>query len=93
MIDDKKKKFEELSEFIKGFDNRVATQWEEWKNELYDKLESMCKTQEELDEVIELIKKQNIGGITEDAFLISSERLENDKFFFQDNLDFPDGRK
>jgi len=76
MTDEKKKKFEELSEFIKGFDNRVATQWEEWKNELYDKLESMCKTQEELDEVIELIKKQNIGGITEDAFLISSERME-----------------
>ena len=35
---DKKKKFEEMSVFIKDFDERVSSQWEQWKNELYYKI-------------------------------------------------------
>ena len=78
---DKNKKFEEMSVFIKKFDNRVSTEWEQWKNELYYKLETMCETQEELDELVEHLKKQNIGGITEDALRIVAEDLENEKFY------------
>ena len=55
---DKNKKFEEMSVFIKEFDNRVSTQWEQWKNELYSKLETACKTQEELDELVEHSKNK-----------------------------------
>ena len=40
----------------------------------------MCQTQEELDELVENLKKQNIGGITEDALRIAAEDLENEKF-------------
>ena len=54
---DKKKKFEEMSVFIKDFDERVSSQWEQWKNELYYKLETMCETEEELDELVEHLKK------------------------------------
>ncbi len=78
---DKKKKFEEMSVFIKDFDERVSSQWEQWKNELYYKLETMCETEEELDELAEHLKKQNIGGITEDALRIAAEDLYNEKFF------------
>ena len=76
-----KKKFEEMSVFIKDFDDRVSSQWEQWKNELYYKLEAMCETEEELDELVEHLKKQNIGGITEDALRIAAEYLYNEKFF------------
>ena len=69
-----------MSVFIKDFDERVSLQWEQWKNELYYKLETMCQTQEELDELVENLKKQNIGGITEDALRIAAEDLENEKF-------------
>ena len=78
---DKKKKFEEMSVFIKDFDERVSSQWEQWKNELYYKLETMCETEEELDELAEHLKKQNIDGITEDALRIAAEDLYNEKFF------------
>ena len=80
-MSDKKKKFEEMSVFIKDFDERVSSQWEQWKNELYYKLEAMCETEEELDELVEHLKKQNIGGITEDALGIAAEDLYNEKFF------------
>mgnify|MGYP000344695669 FL=1 len=80
-MSDKKKKFEEMSAFIKDFDERVSSQWEQWKNELYYKLEAMCETEEELDELVEHLKKQNIGGITEDALRIAAEDLYNEKFF------------
>ena len=79
-MSDKKKKFEEMSVFIKDIDDKVSSQWEQWKNELYYKLETMCQTQEELDELVENLKKQNIGGITEDALRIAAEDLENEKF-------------
>ena len=69
-----------MSVFIKDFDERVSLQWEQWKNELYYKLETMCQTQEELDELVENLKKQNIGGITEDALRIVAEDLGNEKF-------------
>lgn len=75
-----KRKIEELSVFIQDLDDRVSSQWEQWKNELYYKLETMCQTQEELDELVEHLKKQNIGGITDDALRIAAENLENDKF-------------
>ena len=75
-----KRKIEELSVFIQDLDDRVSSQWEQWKNELYYKLETMCQTQEELDELVEHLKKQNIGGITEDALRIAAEDLENEKF-------------
>jgi hypothetical protein len=75
-----KRKIEELSVFIQDLDDRVSSQWEQWKNELYYKLETMCETQEELDELVEHLKKQNIGGITDDALRIAAENLENDKF-------------
>ena len=78
---DKNKKFEGMSVFIKDLDDRVSSQWEQWKNELYYKLETMCETQEELDELVEHLKKQNIGGITEDALRIVAEDLENEKFY------------
>lgn len=80
-MSDKKKKFEYMSIFIKDFDERVSSQWEQWKNELYYKLEAMCETEEELDELVEHLKKQNIGGITEDALRIAAEDLYNEKFF------------
>ncbi len=80
-MSDKKKKFEEMSVFIKDFDERVSSQWEQWKNELYYKLEAICETEEELDELVEHLKKQNIGGITEDALRIAAEDLYNEKFF------------
>ncbi len=70
-----------MSVFIKDFDDRVSSQWEQWKNELYYKLEAMCETEEELDELVEHLKKQNIGGITEDALRIAAEDLYNEKFF------------
>ena len=76
-----KKKFEEMSVFIKDFDDRVSSQWEQWKNELYYKLEAMCETEEELDELVEYLKKENIGGITEDTLRIAAEDLYNEKFF------------
>ena len=79
-MSDKKRKIEELSVFIQDLDDRVSSQWEQWKNELYYKLETMCQTQEELDELVEHLKKQNIGGITEDALRIAAEDLENEKF-------------
>ena len=79
-MSDKKRKIEELSVFIQDLDDRVSSQWEQWKNELYYKLETMCQTQEELDELVEHLKKQNIGGITDDALRIAAENLENDKF-------------
>jgi|TARA_B110000495_G_C22612616_1_gene365567 hypothetical protein len=79
-MSDKKRKIEELSVFIQDLDDRVSSQWEQWKNELYYKLETMCETQEELDELVEHLKKQNIGGITDDALRIAAENLENDKF-------------
>ncbi|MDA7490515.1 hypothetical protein N9A52_03615 [Candidatus Pelagibacter ubique] len=75
-----KRKIEELLVFIQDLDDRVSSQWEQWKNELYYKLETMCETQEELDELVEHLKKQNIGGITDDALRIAAENLENDKF-------------
>ena len=75
-----KRKIEELLVFIQDLDDRVSSQWEQWKNELYYKLETMSQTQEELDELVEHLKKQNIGGITEDALRIAAEDLENDKF-------------
>jgi len=75
-----KRKIEELSVFIQDLDDRVSSQWEQWKNELYYKLETMCETQEELDELVEHLKKQNIGGITDDALRIAAEDLENEKF-------------
>ena len=77
---DKKRKIEELSVFMQDLDDRVSSQWQQWKNELYYKLETMCETQEELDELVEHLKKQNIGGITDDALRIAAENLENDKF-------------
>ena len=79
-MSDKKRKIEELSVFIQDLDDRVSSQWEQWKDELYYKLETMCETQEELDELVEHLKKQNIGGITDDALRIAAENLENDKF-------------
>ena len=79
-MSDKKRKIEELSVFIQDLDDRVSSQWEQWKNELYYKLETMCQTQEELDELVEHLKKQNIGGITDDALRIAAEDLENEKF-------------
>jgi gas vesicle protein len=79
-MSDKKRKIEELSVFIQDLDDRVSSQWEQWKNELYYKLETMCETQEELDELVEHLKKQNIGGITDDALRIAAEDLENEKF-------------
>ena len=75
-----KRKIEELSVFIQDLDDRVSSQWEQWKNELYYKLETMCETQKELDELVEHLKKQNIGGITDDALRIAAEDLENEKF-------------
>ena len=78
---DKNKKFEEMSKFIVEFDNGVSHVWDVWKNELYSKLETMCETEEELDELVEHLKKQNIGGITEDALRIAAEDLYNEKFF------------
>jgi len=80
-MSDKKKKFEDMSVFIKDLDDRVSSQWEQWKNELYYKLETTCETQEELDELVEYLKKENIGGITEDALRIAAEDLENEKFY------------
>ena len=41
----------------------------------------MCETEEELDELVEHLKKQNIGGITEDALRIVAEDLYNEKFY------------
>ena len=79
-MSDKKRKIEELSVFIQDLDDRVSSQWEQWKNELYYKLETMCETQKELDELVEHLKKQNIGGITDDALRIAAEDLENEKF-------------
>jgi hypothetical protein len=80
-MSDKKKKFEDIQVFIKDLDDRVSSQWEQWKNELYSKLETTCKTQEELEELVEHLKKQNIGGITDDALRIAAEDLENEKFY------------
>jgi len=80
-MSDKKKKFEDMSVFIKDLDDRVSSQWEQWKNELYYKLETTCETQEGLDELVEYLKKENIGGITEDALRIAAEDLENEKFY------------
>ena len=80
-MSDKKNKFEDIQVFIKDLDDRVSSQWEQWKNELYSKLETTCKTQEELEELVEHLKKQNIGGITDDALRIAAEDLENEKFY------------
>ena len=41
----------------------------------------MCETQQELDELVEHLKKQNIGGITDNALRIAAEDLENEKFY------------
>ena len=35
LTSEQKKKFEEMSVFIKDFDDRVSSQWEQWKNESY----------------------------------------------------------
>mgnify|MGYP000887899462 FL=1 len=86
MTDEKKKlltkeKLDEIAQFAKNFDNHnVSTQWDNWKTDLQVELDSWCDTEDELNEIMTVILKQNLGGVTKNLFEGAAEDLTNEKY-------------
>ena len=58
--------------------NTVDRQWDEWKEAVAEELDCHVETEDELDELMEYIRK-NIGEICKDIFEGAAENLTNEK--------------
>ena len=63
------KKLDEIKEYLKNLDSNISLSWDEWIGDLNIKLSSLCKSQKELDLVVNFLKKQNLGGITQGCLI------------------------
>ena len=78
---DKPKKFEEILKFAHNFNNNtVDRQWDQWKEDVASELDDHVETQDELNELMEYIRKENIGEICKDIFEGAAENLTNEKY-------------
>lgn len=76
-----KKKFDEIAQFAKNFDNHyVSTQWDNWKMDLRVELDRVCDTEDELDEIMAVIFKQNLSNVAKNLFEGAAEDLTNEKY-------------
>ena len=80
MTDKAKNKLDETIDYIKKLDSNIALCWDQWKADLHNKLQNICKSQKELDLVVDLLKKQNIGGITHEVIDKVAEYLVDENF-------------
>ena len=81
------KKLDEITQYAKNFDNHyVSTQWDNWKNDLQVEHDSWCNTEDELNEIMAVIDKQNLSEVTKNLFEGAAENLINDKY---DNDEWP----
>ena len=77
---DKPKKFEEILQFAHNFNNNtVDRQWDEWKEAVAEELDSHVETEDELNELMGFIEKENIGDICKNIFEGAAENLTNQK--------------
>ena len=72
------KKLDEIKEYVKNLDSNISLSWDEWIGDLNIKLSSLCKSQKELDLVVDFLKKQNLGGITQEVLDKAVEYLEDE---------------
>ena len=78
---DKPKKFEEILKFAHNFNNNtVDRQWDQWKEDVAEELDCHVETEDELNELMGFIKKENIGEICKDIFEGAAENLTNEKY-------------
>lgn len=81
MTDDLQKKLDEITQFAKNFDNHhVSTQWDNWKMDLREELDRVCNTEDELDEIMSVILKQNLSEVAKNLFEGAAEDLTNEKY-------------
>ena len=77
---DKPKKFEEILQYAHNFNNNtVDRQWDEWKEAVTDELESHVESEDELNELMGFIEKENISEICKNIFEGAAENLTNQK--------------
>jgi hypothetical protein len=75
------KKLDEITQYAKNFDNHyVGTQWDNWKNDLQVELDSWCNTEDELNKIMAVILKLNLGEVTKNLFEGAAEQLINEKY-------------
>ena len=55
-------------------------QWDEWKEAVAEELDCHVETEDELNELMEYIRKENIGEICKDIFEGAAENLTNEKY-------------
>jgi len=79
MTDKAKNKLDETIDYIKKLDSNIALCWDQWKADLHSELQNICKSQKELDQVVDLLKKQNIGWLEYDGWntLTGKDDLKN----------------
>mgnify|MGYP007025021905 CR=1 FL=1 len=78
---DKPKKFEEITKFAHNFNNYTVNQkWDEWKTDIAAELDNHVETEEELDDLINHIEKENIGSVCKNIFETAAEDLRNEKY-------------
>ena len=54
-------------------------EWDQWKEDVASELDDHVETQDELNELMEYIRKENIGEICKDIFEGAAENLTNEK--------------
>ena len=75
------KKLDEITQYAKKFDNHyVGTQWDNWKTDLQVELDSWCDTEDELNKIMAVILKLNLGEVTKNLFEGAAEQLINEKY-------------
>ena len=72
------KKLDEIKEYVKNLDSNISLSWDEWIGDLNIELSSLCKSQKEPDLVVDFLKKQNLGGITQEVLDKAVEYLEDE---------------
>ena len=79
MID--KKELDEITQYAKNFDNHhVSKQWDNWKMDLREELDRVCNTEDDLDEIMSVILKQNLSEVAKNLFEGAAEDLTNEKY-------------
>lgn len=79
-MSDKQKRFKELIEFANNFDrDTVLKQWDNWKEYVDVQLDNTVKTQDELNELMEILKKENLSYLTKNLLELAAEDLTSSK--------------
>ena len=61
------KKLDEIKEYLKNLDSNISLSWDEWIGDLNIKLSSLCKSQKELDLVVDFLKTKSWWNNTRGA--------------------------